>query len=205
MSILSAAALLFVVIDPLGNIPLFLVALRDVDPNRRRYVVLRELGIALLVLLFFLFVGRHVLDVFHVSEPSLSIAGGIILFLIALRMIFRGEEGVFVETYDREPFVVPLAIPYLVGPSAMATVMLLVTRRPERWPDWLAAVGGAWLASAVILYFAADLSRLLGRRGLTALERLMGMLLTAVAVQMSLNGIAEFLRVLRESSAHGGV
>jgi multiple antibiotic resistance protein len=203
MSILSAAALLFVVMDPLGNIPLFLIALRDVDPSRRRYVVLRELGIALLVLLFLLFVGRHVLDVFHVSEPSLSIAGGIILFLIALRMIFRGEEGVLIETYDREPFVVPLAIPYLVGPSAMATVMLLVTRRPERWPDWLAAVGCAWIASAVILYFAADLSRLLGRRGLTALERLMGMLLTAVAVQMSLNGIAEFLRLLRES-AHGG-
>lgn len=204
MSILSAAVLLFVVMDPLGNIPMFLVALRDVDVSRRRYIVLRELLIALAILVLFLLTGRHVLQIFHISEPSLSIAGGIILFLIALRMIFRGEEGVFVEMPDREPFVVPLAVPYLAGPSSMATVMLLVTREPHRWLDWLVALGGAWLASALILYWSAELSRLLGRRGLTAVERLMGMLLTAVAVQMFLNGAGNFLTTLAESGHAAG-
>jgi MarC family membrane protein len=199
VSILSAAVLLFVVMDPLGNIPMFLVALRDVDESRRRYVVLRELGIAFAILVLFLIAGQHVLHIFHISEPSLSIAGGIILFLIALRMIFRGEEGVFAERLEREPLVVPLAVPYVAGPSSMATVMLLVTREPERWLDWLAALCGAWLTTAAILYSAAGLSRLLGQRGLVAVERLMGMLLTAVAVQMFLNGIAAFLTTLQKS------
>jgi multiple antibiotic resistance protein len=205
MSVVSAAVLLFVVMDPLGNIPMFLVALRDVDASRRRRVVLRELVIALAILALFLIAGQYVLDIFHISEPSLSIAGGIILFLIALRMIFHGEEGVFAETHEHEPFVVPLAVPYLAGPSAMATVMLLVTRDPERWLDWLVALGSAWLVSAFILFFGADLSRLLGRRGLTAIERLMGMLLTAVAVQMALNGLTAFLAVQRAAPSGGAL
>lgn len=196
MSVLSAAVLLFVVIDPLGNVPPFLVALQRVDPARQRQVLLRELIIALFVLLFFLFAGRFVLDMFHISEPSLSIAGGIILFLIALRMIFGAHENVFGDPLDREPFIVPLAVPYLAGPSAIATVMLLVTREPARWAEWLTAVALAWAASAVILYFAAFLRHLLRERGLTAIERLMGLLLTAVAVQMLLSGIGEFLRSL---------
>lgn len=198
MSVVSAAVVLFLVIDPLGNIPMFLTALRDVDPPRRRQVVIRELLIALGVLLVFLFAGRYVLKIFHISEPSLSISGGIILFLIALRMIFRSEQGVFAEAPEKEPFVVPLAVPYLAGPSAMATVMLLVSREPARWMDWLAAVVAAWLGSAVILYFGAELSRLLGRRGLTAVERLMGMILTAVAVQMSLTGVRTFFEITIE-------
>ena len=196
MSILSAAVLLFVVMDPLGNVPPFLVALRDVEPSRRRHVVLRELVIAFAILLSFLLAGPYVLEVFHVSEPSLRIAGGVILFLIALRMIFGGEEGVFAETPETEPFIVPLAVPYLAGPSAIATVTLLVTQEPERWVQWLAALACAWLASAVILSFASDLSRLLGRHGLTAIERLMGMLLTAVAIQMSLDGLEAYLGAL---------
>jgi len=193
MSALSAAILLFLVMDPLGNIPMFLVALKDVAPERQRRVIVRELLIALAVLLAFLLGGQYVLRVFHISPPSLNIAGGTILFLIALRMIFTGQEGLFAETLEKEPLVVPLAVPYLAGPSAMATVILLVTREPERRLEWLLALVGSWFAAAVILYFAADLSRLLGKRGLTALERLMGMLLTAIAVQMFLNGLAQFL------------
>jgi MarC family membrane protein len=193
MSLVSAAILLFVVMDPLGNIPMFLIALRNVEPERQRRVVARELLIALAVLLLFLFSGRAILAAFHISEPSLSIAGGIILFLIALRMIFPREEPMFGERADHEPFVVPLAVPYLAGPSAMATVILLVTRFPDRLWEWLGALLLAWLGSAVILYFAANLRDILGRRGLTAIERLMGMLLTAVAVQMSLTGVAAFL------------
>lgn len=191
MSILSAAVLLFVVMDPIGNVPMFLVALREVEPGRRRRVVLRELVIALGVLLAFLVAGRHVLALFQISGPSLSIAGGLILFLIALRMIFRGEE--LAERPEGEPLVFPLAIPYIAGPSAMATVMLLATREPARLVDWTLALAAAWAASALILTFAADLARVVGQRGLTAMERLMGMLLTAVAVEMTLFGVSEFL------------
>jgi multiple antibiotic resistance protein len=194
MSVVSAAVLLFVVMDPIGNIPLFLSALRDVEPARRRRVVARELAIALGVLAAFLLAGRHVLTLFHISEPSLGIAGGVILFLIALRMVFPREESApAIDPADREPFVVPLAIPALAGPSAMAVVMLLASREPQRWLDWLAALLGAWLASALILVAAGDLARVLGRRGLVACERLMGMLLTAVAVQMTLNGVRDWL------------
>ncbi len=197
MSALSAAILLFLVMDPLGNIPMFLVALKNVAPQRQRRVIARELLIALGVLLAFLLGGQYVLQVFHISPPSLNIAGGTILFLIALRMIFTGQEGLFAETVRAEPLVVPLAVPYLAGPSAMATVILLVTREPARWVEWLLALLGSWFVSAAILYFAADLRRLLGERGLTAIERLMGMLLTAVAVQMFLNGLEQFLAVAR--------
>jgi multiple antibiotic resistance protein len=193
MTILSAAVLLFLVMDPLGNIPMFLVALAVVEPRRQRSVLVRELLIALGVLLVFLFGGRYLLEVFSISQPSINIAGGVILFLIAIRMIFPAGEGVFAEAQEGEPLVVPLAIPYLAGPSAMAVVMLLATREPERWMDWLIALAAAWSASAVILVFAANLSSLLGKRGLTALQRLMGMLLTAVAVQMALTGVREFL------------
>jgi multiple antibiotic resistance protein len=194
MSTFSAAALLFVVMDPVGNVPPFLVVLQHVEPAQQKRVLVRELFIALFVLVFFLFAGQFVLAVFHISEPSLSIAGGIILFLIALRMIFGAHEAVFGDGMDKEPFIVPLAVPYLAGPSAIATVMLLATREPQRWGHWLLALGLAWACSAVILYFARHLRRLLGEHGLTAVERLMGLLLTAVAVEMSLAGISEFLR-----------
>ncbi len=193
MSIASAAVLMFLVIDPVGNIPMFLVALREVDPARQPRVIVRELLIALGVLVLFLFAGKALLQIFQISEPSLSIAGGVILFLIALRMIFPSGESMFAGLPDKEPFIVPLAVPYLAGPSAMATVMLMASREPGRRLEWLLAVFAAWLASAVILYYGAGLSRLLGQRGLVAIERLLGMLLTAIAVQMTLTGIHAFL------------
>lgn len=193
MSLLSAAVLLFFVMDPLGNVPLFLTALKDVPPARQRLVIVRELLIALLVLILFLFLGRFVLGVLHVSPQALTIAGGVILMLIALRMIFPSPETSLKEQVHEEPFVVPLAIPYTAGPSTMATELLFMSREPERWPVWLGAVCIAWLASAVILYFSGNLRRVLGDRGLTAIERLMGMLLVTVAVEMLLSGIAQYL------------
>jgi multiple antibiotic resistance protein len=193
MSLLSAAVLLFFVMDPLGNVPLFLTALKDVPAARQRLVILRELLIALVILILFLFLGRFVLGVLHVSPQALTIAGGVILMLIALRMIFPSPETSLKEQVHEEPFVVPLAIPYTAGPSTMATELLFMSREPERWPVWLGAVCIAWLASAVILYFSGNLRRVLGDRGLTAIERLMGMLLVTVAVEMLLSGIAQYL------------
>lgn len=192
MTIFSAALLMFLVLDPIGNIPIFLSILGAYAPQRARQILIRELAIALGVLLIFLFAGRYLLDALHISEPALSIAGGIILFLIALKMIFADVQEIFRHAPDGEPFVVPLAVPLIAGPSAMATVLLLMAREPERWPEWLAAVLAAWLLSGVILLTASFFSRILGQRGLTALERLMGMLLTTVAVQMFLQGIQQF-------------
>jgi multiple antibiotic resistance protein len=189
VTVISAAMLLFLVMDPLGNVPFFLTALRDVEPARQRLVVARELLIALGVMIAFLFVGRYVLLLLHISEPALTLAGGVILLLIALRMVFPSVERPLHEDVDGEPFVVPLAIPYVAGPSALATELLLMSREPGRWPDWLLALGLAWGAASVIIYFASGLRHLFGPKGLIAIERLMGMVLITVSIQMLLTGI----------------
>lgn len=192
MTLVSAFLLLFLVMDPAGNLPLFVAALKPVDPSRRRLVIIRELLIALAVLVLFLFAGPYVLQGIGISEQALSIAGGIILFLIALRMIFPGAGGSPGEELEGEPFVVPLAIPFLAGPSAMASVMLIMSSDPQQWPVWLLAVLLAWAASAAILMLGERLSGFFGARGLIAIERLMGMVLTAVAVEMFMNGLQAF-------------
>lgn len=193
MPVVSAILLLFLVMDPLGNIPLFLSALKGVEAGRRRLIIIRELCIALLVLVVFLASGKHILAALQISETSLSIAGGIVLFLISIRMIFPFMGGVLGENSGGEPFIVPLAIPLVAGPSALATVLLLSAREPGRWGEWLLALVCAWLISAVILLLADSLHRFFGERGLVALERLMGLILTTVAVQMFLTGIDQFL------------
>ena len=192
MSLASAAVLLFFVMDPLGNVPLFLAALRYVDPARARRIIIRELLIALAIMIAFLFAGSFLLDLLSVTPAALTAAGGVILLLIAIRMIFPTSERTLRERVTEEPFVVPLAIPYTAGPSALATELLLMSRDSDRWATWLAAILLAWLASAVILYSSSYLQKVLGERGLTAIERLMGMVLVIVAMQMLLDGSAQF-------------
>ncbi len=193
MTTFSAAVLLFFVMDPLGNIPLFLSALRPVEPARRFRVASRELLIAYGILLLFLFAGRAILRTLGISQPALTIAGGIVLFLISLKMVFPAVHGALGEETDGEPLVVPLAIPYVAGPSAMATVLLLSSQAPERRGEWFVAITVAWGASAAILLAGSRLAHLLGTRGLTAIERLMGMILVASAVQMVLDGAREVI------------
>jgi multiple antibiotic resistance protein len=189
MTVTAAALLLFLVMDPLGNVPLFLSSLKGVAPQRQTIVVARELGIAYVVLVAFLFGGRYLLDALHISEEALTIAGGIVLFLIALKMVFPSPQHGLAEPFEGEPFIVPLAIPYVAGPSAMATILLLMSRESARWPEWLAALTIAWVGSAAILIMGSHLRKLLGQRGLTAMERLMGMVLVALAVQMFVEGL----------------
>lgn len=193
MTALSAMLLIFLVMDPLGNVPLFLVLLEKVDPKRRRLVLLRESLFALGFLLLFLYVGRYLLNLLQISQPALGIAGGVVLFLIALRMIFPQPGGVFGPTPDGEPFIVPIAIPLIAGPSALATVMLMATRDPGHMLWWTLAIIGAWLLSTMILVSSESLRRVLRPRGLVAIERLMGMILMTVAVQMLLSGTSDFL------------
>jgi multiple antibiotic resistance protein len=191
MELMSVAFTLFLVMDPLGNIPLFLSALREVPAERRRRVLVRELLIAYGVLVACLLVGPPLLRSLNLDQESISIAGGIVLFLIALRMIFPSEGGVLGEPIEGEPFIVPLAIPLLAGPSALSAILVLARTAPERTLGWLGALTLAWAASAAILLSSNLFYRVLRRRGLLALERLMGMVLVMLAVQMFLDGLAQ--------------
>ena len=194
MTIASAALLLFLILDPLGNIPVFLSMLRTLPPARQRIVLARELLIALGVLMAFLWGGKYALELMHLRQESVAIAGGIVLFLIGLRMIFPPPEGLMGELPGGEPFIVPMAIPLVAGPSGMAAVMLMGSNDPDRLGDWSLALLIAWAATAAILFSATYLYKLLGARALTAVERLMGMLLVAISVQMLMDGIAGYLR-----------
>ena len=194
MTILSASLLLFLILDPLCNVPLFLSVLKPLPPKRQRVVLVRELLIALAVLMLVLGCGKYALELMHLRQESVSIAGGIVLFLIGIRMIFPRPEGLMGEIPDGEPFIVPLAIPLVAGPSGMAAVMLMGSNEPHRLGDWSLALLLAWAGTAAILLAAPFLYRLLGRRALTAIERLMGMLLVAISVQMLLDGLATYLK-----------
>ena len=194
MTIASAALLLFLILDPLGNVPVVLSLLRSLPPRRQLVVIARELLIALGVLLLFLWFGKYALDAMHLRQESVSIAGGIVLFLIGLRMIFPPPEGIMGEVPGGEPFIVPIAIPMIAGPSGMAAVMLLGSQEPGRMGDWMLALTLAWGSTAIILFSATYLQKWLGTRVLTAIERLMGMVIVAISVQMLLDGITSYLR-----------
>lgn len=193
MTTLSAAILLFLILDPLGNVPVFLGLLRSLPPQRQRRVLARELLIALGVLLVFLFAGQAILAAMHLREESVSIAGGIVLFLIGIRMVFPSKDGIVGHLPDGEPFIVPMAIPLIAGPSGMAAVILLASSEPDRLGDWALALLLAWAATALILFSATFLYKALGGSVLTAVERLMGMLLVALSVQMLLDGVKAYL------------
>ena len=194
LSIASAALLLFLILDPLGNVPVFLSLLKGVPKERQRIVLVRELLIALVVLMGFLWLGKYALQLMHLRQESVSIAGGIVLFLIGLRMIFPPPEGLMGEIPDGEPFIVPMAIPLVAGPSGMAAVILMGSNEPDRLGEWSLALMVAWGATAAILLSATWLYKVLGHRAMTAIERLMGMLLVAISVQMLLDGFAAYLR-----------
>ncbi len=187
----SATILLVLITDPVGNIPVFANALKHVAPERRARVILREILIAFFLLLTFMFVGEGFLRVMNLSELSLQIGGGVILFLIALRMVFPPAATLEAEIFE-EPLIVPLAVPAIAGPSALATVLLLVSQQPERRLEWIAALCVTMLISAVVLVSAERIQRLIGSRLVVAVERLMGLVLVSVAIEMMLRGAKTF-------------
>jgi multiple antibiotic resistance protein len=193
MDVFAAVVTLFLIMDPLGNILLFRSVLRTVPVARRRIVLVREVLFAYIVLLVFLFVGRYVLQFLRLEPETISIAGGIVLFLIAIRMIFPSEGGMLGEPLEGEPFVVPLAIPLFAGPSTLAALLLLERSAPGNTGSLLAALTIAWALSGSILLASTFFYRVLRERGLIAMERLMGMLLVMVSVQMLMNGLRAFL------------
>ncbi len=197
-SFASATILLILVADPVGNIPIFANALRGVPPRRRPWVIVREVLIAFAVLLAFMFLGERFLQLMGLSELSLQIGGGVIMFLIALRMIFpppsTGEPEQMME-----PLIVPLAIPAVAGPSALATVLLLVSQAPERRMEWIGALCITMVISTVVLVLAERIQRIAGDRFVIALERLMGLVLVALSIEMMLRGFKTFAQQV----AHG--
>lgn len=196
MNLLALATTFFLVFDPFGNVAVFHTILSRLPEHRRRPVLIREMLIALGVMLVFLVAGREILGFLGLKSPTLSISGGVILFLIALGMLFP-KRSVLDKEDDDEPFIVPMAVPMFAGPSAIALLLLTVTKHPGEMAKAAAALGLAWGASAVILLASPLWMRFLGRKGTRALERLMGLLLILVAVQMFLDGLTDYTGMLQ--------
>jgi len=192
-SFLSALILLLLVLDPIGSLPIFIPIMRGVPKERRLKVAIREVSIAFGVLFAFMFLGDGFLSVMHLSERSLEVAGGVILLIIAMRMIFgsSGESAYGLEP-GKEPLIFPLAVPLLAGPSAMATVLLLASRQPDRMMEWVGALSAAMLISFLTLILADRIRKLLGDSVVSAIEKLMGLVLTAIAVEMVLAGLKRY-------------
>ena len=191
--ILSAATLLLLIMDPLGNLPIYMSVLKSIDPKRRTKVILRELTIPLVILFIFLFSGQALLTFLQVEQETVSIAGGIILFIIALKMIFPKPGGIMNLPEGEEPLIVPLAVPMIAGPSTMAALILLANQQPDKMLHWSLALVLAWSISAFILVMSNPIHKLLTDKGLRAVERLMGMVLIMIAIQMLLNGITAYI------------
>jgi len=192
-SFISSVVTIALVMDGFGNIPLFIAALKKVAPERRKIVLIRELSIALLIMVGFLFMGEWFLNAFGIHGYSLSIAGGIILFIISVKLVFSNESEPKNDPKEDEPFIVPLAIPLVAGPAALSIVMISAAQHPK----WL-TLGAVLVASVInsaILMMSFPLSKLLGKRGLAAIERLTGMILILMSVDMIMSGISVFVKL----------
>lgn len=189
-SIISTMMLLFFVLDPFGNVPLLLSILKNASQKQRYKIIVRESIIGLFILLIFFFFGEKFLNVFHLQTEAITIAGGIIFFVISLKMIFPNAHGdsIFSSKED-DPLVVPIAMPLIAGPGALATVLVLVKTNTEHLEALFVSLSLAWAISSMVLLFSPMLYKVLKNKGLTALERLMGMLLLIMAVQMFIDGI----------------
>ena len=192
----STSVTIFLIMDPFGNAPVFNAVLSRLDRRRRSIVVARELLIALFILLGFLLAGNTILDFLGLAQPSLSIAGGILLFIISLRMIFPSARVAEDNADMEDPFIVPLAVPLIAGPSTIAVLLLLSSNQPEQLKEWSIALFLAWFGTTILLVASPFLLKVIGSRGSRALERLMGMILVILATQMLLNGIRSFVTSL---------
>jgi multiple antibiotic resistance protein len=193
--VIKVAATIFFILDPLGNIPTFHTILGSYSTRDKTRIIARELVISLIILMVFLLAGAKILSFLGLSQPSLNIAGGILLFVIALKMVFPlGSQD---EAIITDPFIVPLAMPLLAGPSALAVLLLLSSSQPDKLMDWVISLLLAWSAAFLILVASPFILHRLGDRTLHAVTRLMGMLLILVSVQMFLNGVTQYIMTLK--------
>ncbi|MEA1915700.1 MAG: MarC family protein [Campylobacterota bacterium] len=192
-SIISTAILLMFVLDPFGNVPMILAILKDVDKNKKRNIIIRESLFGLAILLLFFFFGESFLNIFHLETASVTISGGVIFFIIALKMIFPGEKGNVTLFGSGAPFMVPIAIPMIAGPAALATLLVMTKTYSASFWSLFVSLIIAWFVSSLILYLSPVLYKFLGDKGLSALEKLMGMLLLMLSVQMFIDGMRGLL------------
>lgn len=194
--ILEISITLFLIFDPLGNAAVCLPMLGGFTPKQQRRIMFRELVIALGIILLFTFLGDNLLSLLNIHHSTLRIAGGIILLIIAMKMVFPQGSSLAGDNLEKDPFIVPIAVPLLAGPSLLAAVMLYAARsqeNPNGAAELLVALFLSWLATAAILICSPSLTRVLGERGLRATERLMGLILIFMAVQMLEDGIRMFV------------
>jgi len=194
MKTLAMAFSLFLLMDSIGNIPLFIAILKDIPRKRQMQIILRELFIALVIMVLFNYLGDFLLNALQVTQYSVLISGGIILFLIALKMIFPSKEAELAPSGDKEPFIVPLAIPLIAGPAVLAAIILYA--KQETGGSSILAIVAAWIVTTLILLSSTYLNKIMGKRGILACERLMGLVLTMIAIQMFLEGLAQFLTAI---------
>ncbi|AGH81314.1 multiple antibiotic resistance (MarC)-like protein [Psychromonas sp. CNPT3] len=189
--IISTAILIFFILDPFGNIPLLLSILKRIDKKQRSKIIIRELLIGLSILMVFLFFGEQFLSVFHLDTQAITLAGGIIFFSISFKMIFPdpNNENMFAKKDNSDPLIVPIAIPMIAGPAALATLLVLAKTNPDHVGDLFISLLMAWGATFLVLLFSPNLYKILGEKGLGALEKLMGMLLLILSVQMFIDGV----------------
>ncbi len=184
--------LLFLVIDPFGNLPFVLAVIGNAPRQRYWRIIVREVLIAFSILALFAFSGDQILGYLNIERASLTVSGGVILFLISLKMIFQSAAEIFDDNYRDDPVLVPIAVPSLAGPSAITTVMILRTRQQTGLLELLAALFVVFLITCGILLLGRRISFYLGQRGVQAMEKFMGLLLNLVAVNMILMGVKEF-------------
>ena len=194
MDIIPTAAILFLVLDPFGNIPIILAVLKKVPGKDFNKIILREMILAFVILSGFLLCGKYILQFLHISNSSIQISGGVVLFIIALKMIFGGSENLFQGSSDDTPFIVPIAVPLFAGPSSIATVIFTSSKFEGNKLNLLTALFLAWLASTLVIFASKGIKEILKDKGILAMERLMGMLLTAIAVEMLIQGLRSFFR-----------
>jgi len=192
MSLLSISLVLFLIMDPIGNISPYIAMTRKLSPNRHKIVIIREMLIALIVMIIFNYLGETIFNVLEISETAVKLSSGVILFLFAVRILFPTLRSPRANLPEEEPFIIPLAIPLIAGPSLLATIMLFAHMESSQ-EIMLAAIFIAWLAAVVVLFFAPQLQRLLSDNGLMALERLMGMVLVLLAIQRFMEGVQQFI------------
>ena len=195
-SILGVAISLFFMLDPIGNVPVLTGFVKDFTPVRKRFIMIRESLFALVLMLLFLFFGKHILGAIGVEQQALSMTGGVVLFLIGLRMSMPKEgEPSTAYSPENEPFIVPIAVPFIAGPGVLAMLMLLTAKGAlPIWGNFIAVLT-AWAGSTIVLVIGQSLMKHLGNKGMDACQRLMGLVLTAMAVQMFMNGFREFMRM----------
>lgn len=191
---LTLILILFFTMDPIGNISSYLQLVRGIEPKKQRYIVMREMFLALVTMLIFNYIGEYILYALGLSTVTVKIASGVILFLVALKILFSSQSNPRANLPQGEPFLIPLAIPLIAGPALLATIMLYAITEPSQW-TMLSSIFVAWLISVIILMFAPTIAKVLGQNGLTACERLMGMILVLLSLQRMLEGVKDFLRI----------